>query len=231
MPKIICGKNSVIDAIKNNYGIIKILSTKPLTFDINNIPFEITTKDHLNSLTSLNHQGIVAIIHDDFSNYNYCSFEQILKDQPKIILILDHILDSHNLGAILRTTNAAGIKHIIIPDKRAAKINDVVMKISSGGFVNLKICKAKSLQPIIDKLKRQNYWIYSSTLTNNAQSYLDVNYNFPLAIIVGNESVGVSKTLIKMSDQQIYIPMQGTVQSLNVSVATGILLFEIIKNK
>lgn len=231
MPKFICGKNSVIDALKSkNINIKKIFLTKnqKLSFIPKNISIEIVDKSYLDEITSLNHQGIIAIIENDFT---YCSFEEIIKDNPSVVLILDHIEDVHNIGAILRTTNAAGIKHVIFPSKRSVLINEVVLKISSGGFVGLKIAKVNSLQPIIEKLKRKNYWIYASSLSPKAQEYSLVNYNFPLAIIVGNEAKGVSKTIINNSDQLVYIPMKGTVQSLNVSVATGILLFDIIKKQ
>ncbi|MBD5423299.1 MAG: 23S rRNA (guanosine(2251)-2'-O)-methyltransferase RlmB [Mycoplasma sp.] len=226
MSKFICGKNSVVDAIKNNFKITKIFSIKPLNFDSKNIEIEIVDKNFLDKLTSLNHQGIVAIIDD---NYSYYDFGRTIKDKPNIILILDHIEDVHNLGAILRTANAAGIKHIVIPDKRCAQINDAVLKISSGGFIDLKVSKVPSLQPIIEKLKRNNYWIYTTALNEKSIDYSIVNYNFPLALVVGNEAKGVSKTIINASDQLIKIPMYGTVQSLNVSVSTGIFLFEIIK--
>ena len=116
-----------------------------------------------------------------------------------------------------------------MPTKRSAEVNNVVLKISSGGFVGMKIVKVPSLQSTISKLKKANYWIYSSVLSKESKNYSMVNYNFPLVLVVGNESKGISKTLVKESDELIYIPIKGTVQSLNVSVATGIMLFEIIK--
>lgn len=230
MSKFICGRNSVHDALKDrNIKIKKILITKnqKLNFIPSNLNIEIVDKHFLDQLTNhLNHQGIVALIDQQFQYY---SVDQIIQDQPPIILILDHIEDVHNIGAILRTANAAGIKSIIIPDKRSATINETTLRISSGGFVGLKIAKVNSLQPVIEKLKKNNYWIYASALTEDAQDYTKVRYNFPLALVIGNEAKGVSKTIINHSDQLIYIQMKGTVQSLNVSVATGILLFNLIQ--
>lgn len=226
--KFICGKNSVQDAIKNKVSISKILSSKKLDFDVNNIKVEIVNKFELDRITNLNHQGIIAILKNDFQYY---SLDELLRHKPKIILVLDHIEDPHNLGAILRSANAAGINSIILPTKRSAEVNDIVLKISSGGFVGMKIVKAPSLQSTISKLKKANYWIYSSVLSKDSKNYSTINYNFPLVLIVGNESKGISKTLIKESDELVYIPIKGTVQSLNVSVATGILLFEIIKKE
>lgn len=223
--KLICGKNSVFDAIKNKIKIEKIYSIKPIEIN-ENIDIEIVSKEFLDNLTKLNHQGIVAITSNPF---NYTSIESIIRDKPKIILILDHIEDSYNFGAIIRTANAANINHIIIPDKRSVEVNDAVLKVSSGGFVGMKIAKVSSLQATIEKLKKNEYWIYSSGLQENAKDYKKASYNYPLAIVVGNEAKGISKTIEKASDELIYIPMKGSVQSLNVSVATGIILFELTK--
>ena len=154
MSKIICGKNSVIDAIKNNIKIQKIYTTKPLNFDSKNIPVEITTKEELNTMTPLNHQGVIAFIDNEFQ---YFSFNKMLDIKPEIILILDHIEDTHNFGAILRTANAAGVNNIIIPDKRSVEVNEAVLKVSSGGFVGMKIAKVSSLQATIEKLKKNEY--------------------------------------------------------------------------
>ncbi len=226
MSKIICGKNSVIDAIKNNYKIINIYTTRELNFNTKNIEVIYTDNKFLDSLTTNNHQGIVAIVEN---NFQYYSIKKIIEEKPNIILVLDHIEDPHNFGAILRSANAAGVNHIVIPDKRSIDVNDTVMKVSSGGFINMKISKVSSLQATIDLLKENNYWVYATTLNESAQDYSKVDYNSPTVLIVGNEAKGVSRTLIKASDQTIYIPMKGTVQSLNVSVATGILLFEVVK--
>lgn len=228
MSRIICGKNSILEAIKNNIEIEIIYCIKPLNISNRNIPYKITTKEYLDELTNnLNHQGLVAIVKEDFK---YFSIEIILKEKPKIVLILDHLEDSYNFGSIIRTANAAGIKHIIIPANRSVEINSAVLKVSSGGFVDMKVIKVNSLQSTIENLKKNNYWIYSSVLDKNAKNYQHISYNNPLCLVVGNESKGVSKTIIKASDELIYIPMSGTVQSLNVSVATAILLFSIVSN-
>ncbi len=226
--KYITGKNSVLDAISSQTRINKIYATYQYQDILEkfNIPYQIVNKSELDKIVTTNHQGIIAEVDDYFS---YCSIEEIINKKPQIILILDHIEDINNLGSILRTANAAGVFNIIIPDKRAAQINDKVLKISSGGFVKMNICKTPSIQATIDKLKKHNFWIYASCISENSQTYFKTQYNFPLALIVGNEAKGISSTIKKASDQLIYIPMHGTVQSLNVSIATGILLFNIIK--
>lgn len=226
--KYITGKNSVLDAISNKLKIKKIYATYQYqnVLEKFHIPYQIVNKNDLDKIVTTNHQGIIAEVDDYFS---YCSIEEIMHNKPEVILILDHIEDINNLGSILRTANAAGVFNIIIPDKRAAQINDKVLKISSGGFVNMNICKIPSIQVAIEKLKKNNFWIYASCISENAQTYFETQYNFPLALIVGNEAKGISSTIKKASDQLIYIPMNGTVQSLNVSIATAVLLFEIVK--
>lgn len=225
MAKFICGKNSVLEAIENNVPIDTLYVLKLLKLKNKSIKIKVITKDEMNEITNLNHQGYVAMLK---TNFQYSSIDDILNSRPPIVLVVDHIEDPHNFGAIIRSANAAGIRHIIIPKERSVNVNETVIRISSGGIVDMKIIRVNSLQSTIDKLKQNNYWIYASAI-EKGMKYDEVNYNFPLAIIVGNESKGVSKTLLKQSDQNIFIPMNGTVQSLNVSVATGIILFEIIK--
>ena len=226
--KYITGKNSVLDAISNKLKIQKIYATYQYQNVLQkfNVPYQRVNKNDLDKMVTTKHQGTIAEVDDYFS---YCSIQEIMHNKPEVILILDHIEDINNLGSILRTANAAGVFNIIIPDKRAAQINDKVLKISSGGFVKMTICKIPSIQVAIEKLKKNNFWIYASCISENAQTYFETQYNFPLALIVGNEAKGISSTIKKASDQLIYIPMNGTVQSLNVSIATAILLFDIVK--
>lgn len=223
----ISGKNSVLEAVKNNVDIEKIYVTKWFKFSNQNIKIEIISKEKMDELSQENHQGFLAKLK---FKYNYYPVEKVFLDQEERILILDHIVDPHNLGAIIRTANASGIKQIVIPNDRAANINETVVKVASGGINNLKITKVQSLQVFIDKLKKNNYWIYATAIDNGV-SYKKTNYNYPMALIVGNEGKGVSKTLLKQSDQNVFIPMFGSVQSLNVSTATAILLFDLIDKK
>lgn len=227
MGQLIYGKNSVIDALKSEIKIKNLYLLKPLNFKINNdIKVFIKTRNELDKLVNKNHQGFIAEIEE----FNYFSLQEIFKDQPKLVLILDHIEDPHNLGAIIRTANAAGVKHIILPKERAAKVTPAVLKVASGGTVNLKIIRVGSLTDSIIKLKKGGYWIYATSLENGTDIN-KVSFNDPTVLIVGNEGKGVSKAILKHSDQNVYIDMKGTVQSLNVSVATGIALFKIIESE
>ena len=227
MGKLICGKNSVRDVLAGQMSITKIYTANELGFDVDSeIEVIITDKKDLNRMTTLNHQGLIA----ELAHMNYYSVEELLEDKPSKVLVLDHIQDPHNFGAIIRTANAAGVKHIIIPKDRAALVTDVVMKISSGGIVGMKIIKVGSLNSTIKKLKEGGFWIYATAIENGSD-ITDVTFNFPMALIVGNEGKGVSRPLLKMSDQNVFIKMNGTVQSLNVSVATGVALFKIMENE
>ncbi len=222
MGKLICGKNSVMDAIDANMPITKIFVTKETNFNIDkDIQVIVKTRRELDDMTPVNHQGIIA----ELPELNFYSVDDIIKDKPERILVLDHIEDPHNFGAIIRSANAFGIKHIIFPKERAVPLNETVLKVSSGGFVGIKFIKVGSLNAAMTKLKKEGFWIYATAIENGS-SIKDVSFNFPMALIVGNEGKGISSPLLKMSDQNVYIKMDGSVQSLNVSVATGIALFK-----
>ena len=214
------GKHSVEDAIRAGLEIKKIYISSKINFKVpTHIKVIATTKDELDKMTKANHQGIIAEIKD----VDYFDKSIILKDKPEKVLILDHIQDVHNFGAIIRSANAFGFSHIVIPKDRAIKVTGVVMKVASGGLVNTKIIRVSSLSVFISFLKENNYWVYASALKGGVDAQ-QVVFNKPIGLIVGNEEKGVSKPLLKHADQKIFIPMQGTVQSLNVSVASAILM-------
>ena len=224
MKNIIYGKNSVLDAISSGVPIKKVYATKNTIRLIDrSLNAEVVSQFDLDKMAQGNNQGLVA----ELKEFNYFNIQEIYKDKPEKVLILDHIQDPHNFGAIIRTANARGIKHIIIPKDRAVQVTPTVLKVASGGYVDMKIIRVDSLQPTIKDMKDKGFWIYATALNDKAVTHKQATYNDPMAIIVGNEQKGVNNTLLKMADQVIYIPMEGTVQSLNVSVATGIVLFSI----
>ena len=224
MRNIIFGKNSVIDAFKANVPIKKVYATNNT---INLVPKHLDAKvlsmAEMDKLVKGNHQGLII----EIKEVNYFNIKDIFVDKPEKVLILDHIQDPHNFGAILRTANAAGVRHIILPKNRSVEVTPTVLKVASGGQVGTKIIKVESLQVAVKDLKDNGYWIYATALDENAKSHKQASFNKPMAIIIGNEQKGVNRTLIKAADELVYIPMNGTVQSLNVSVATGIILFSI----
>lgn len=225
MREYICGKNSVLDAIKSGIPIDTVYLVTKQSKETIEGPFNIKviSKQEMDKMTNLNHQGFLASLKE----FNYWNISEIAKDRPEKVLILDHVQDPHNFGAILRSANASGVKHIIIPKDRAVKVTPTVLKVASGGQAGIKIIRVDSLFSEVKKMKEMGFWIYSTTLDNESVSYKHASINYPMALVVGNEATGVSKPILKISDQKLHIDMQGTVQSLNVSVATGILLFMI----
>lgn len=224
MSKYICGKNSVLDALNNNLPIKKVyISPRVKLEEKNGVSIEVKSFEELDQMVQANHQGYVA----EISEFNYYNIDELLNDMPEKVLVLDHIQDPHNFGAIIRTANAAGVKHIIIPKDRTVKVTPTVLKVASGGHVGIKIIRVDSLYPTLSKMKDKGFWLYSSALDEQAINIDDVKFNYPMALILGNEQKGVNKTLLKFSDQKVFIDMKGTVQSLNVSVAAGIMLFKI----
>lgn len=225
MIALICGRNSVLEAIENNVPIKVIYTTGKIDFKVDSsIDVRKITKNELDKLSGFaNHQGIAA----EMKEINYFDMSVLEKDKPTKVLVLDHIQDPHNLGAILRSANASGVKHLIIPRDRAAKVTPTVLKVASGGLVGTKIIRVNSLLEAVKWLKDKQYWIYASALEEKSRPIDKVIFNENMAIIVGNEKTGVSSTLLKLADEKFFIPMRGTVQSLNVSVATGIILFSI----
>lgn len=225
-----CGRNSVLDAIKNKLPIQKIVILENSSF-LHNIKkqtqatIEIKDKTFFEKYDRDNHQGVIAFL-KDFPIYE---FKEIEKEKPKNILVLDHLQDPHNFGAILRTANAFGIKFIIIPKERSVGITSTVLKVSSGGFINTKIIKVNNISATLNKLKKLNYWIYVSALDSNAKRFDQVTYNKPSVLVLGNEGDGVSIPVIREADEVVYIEQKGTVQSLNVSVAAGLLIYQLTK--
>lgn len=172
------------------------------------------------------HQGIAAKI----GEYKYFKFKECLKsaknEKSPFILILDGIQDPRNLGSILRTSEGMGIKNIIIPQKRSSGITDVVWKSSMGAVGNLNICRTNNIPYIIGELKKNGFEIIATSLDTN-KFIEDYDYAYPVALIIGNEEQGVSQELLQLCDIKIKIPMQGKINSFNVSVASGIIMYSI----
>lgn len=228
--KYISGKNSVIDAVANKFPIknIYLTNAKNIVFFPNNIQDKIhlISIEEMNELTKTNHQGFIA----EIDSIQYQDINFLIKNKKQIVLILDHLQDTHNFGAIIRTANAFGVNDIIFPKENAVQINDTVLKVSSGGFVGMNFYKTNSLVSTIQKLKNNGFWIYTTKIDDQSVEINEANFNFPLAIVVGSEQKGVSKSVMNTSDQNVYISMKGNVQSLNVSVATAIILNVIAKS-
>ncbi|WP_027334450.1 23S rRNA (guanosine(2251)-2'-O)-methyltransferase RlmB [Mycoplasma elephantis] len=223
----IVGKNSVLDAVKNNYPIQEIYVN-----NINKIINEfrncrVMNKDFFDKFSNMNHQGYIAKIKPP----SIYELSIINKEKPSKILILDHIQDVGNFGAILRSANAFNFNYIIFPKDRCAKLTPQVLKISSGGFTNMKFIQVSNIASTLNYLKDEGYWIYASGFGEKSISLEKVNFNNQIALVIGNEEKGCSVPVIKNADVLVNVNMYGSVQSLNASVATGILMYEITRRK
>lgn len=251
--KLIIGRKPVLEALNSDEQISQVyilfgqeggiinairVAAKKRGIKINQIPqdkFRQLVKDK-------NAQGVAAVKSEqkfytlqeiiEFSknkNLQTHLFNKSLSEVP-LLLILDSIQDTHNVGAILRTAECSGVDGVIVTKHNSAPINETVAKTSAGASELVKICQVNNLANTIDELKKEGFWIVGSYL-GNSKPYTEVDYKIPIALIVGNEEKGIRKLTADKCDFLIHIPMKGKIQSLNVSVATGILLFEILRQR
>lgn len=177
---------------------------------------------------SHNHQGVIASV----SGYKYYDLDEVLSDFSHgngFFLILDEIEDPHNFGAIIRTAETAGVDAIIIPKRRAIQVNATVEKTSAGATSYVKIVRVSNLAQTVEKLQKNNVWIYS--LDMDGQCYTEADLRGNVALIVGNEGRGISRILREKSDFILSIPMKGAISSLNASVAASILMYEVVRQR
>lgn len=219
----VCGKNVFkeldITKIKKIYLAKNFKDQDVLKFiKDNNLKYVLTDSILLNKMIP-NNQGIIIDIHE----YNYGTLDDIKEDN--LVLILDHLEDPHNFGAIIRSCEARGVKNIIIPKDRSVNVNETVMKTSAGALSNVNIIMVKNLVHTINQLKDKEYFIYAAEA--GGQNFSQVDYAKKICLIIGSEGFGVSSLVKKNSDVIISIPMFGKINSLNASVAAGILLFGI----
>ena len=183
----------------------------------NHIRFELVDNYRLDKLVTGNHQGIVI----DIDDYNYYSLNDI--DNESFIVMLDHLEDPHNLGAIIRTCECAGIKSIILPKDRSVRVNETVMKVSTGALERVKIILVNNMVTAMDKLKDKGYFIYAADM--DGADYRTIDYAEKKVLVIGNEGKGISRLVSENSDVIISIPMKGELNSLNASVSAGILIY------
>lgn len=237
--KEIFGRKPVLEAIKsgqdieqiiipfgakgNFYGEIKSLSKKH-KIKISEIPshkFDQLSKGQ-------NTQGVIANIPE----FEYKTVDEIItgakKSKYPLLLLLDSIQDTHNLGAILRSAECFGVDGVLMTIHQSAPITGIVEKTSAGAVNHLKIAKVTNLNQEIKRLKDEGFWIVGSSL-ENSQDYTTVDYKMPTALIIGNEEKGIRQLVADNCDFLVHIPMKGKIQSLNVSVAAGVLLAEITR--
>lgn len=186
----------------------------------NKIHFEFVNINRLDKMVKENHQGIVI----DVDDYEYYKLNDILDEQ--FVICLDHLEDPHNLGAIIRTCECAGIKAIVIPDNRSVRVNETVMKISAGAINNVKVVLVSNLNNALKKLKDNLFFVYTADM--DGKNYKTVDYAEKKVLVIGAEGKGVSRIIREASDEIISIPMHGKINSLNASVSAAILIYGMI---
>ncbi|WP_371821646.1 23S rRNA (guanosine(2251)-2'-O)-methyltransferase RlmB [Gemella sp. zg-1178] len=240
--EIIAGRNSILEAINAGREINKILFQEGIEkgrlksiFAIANekkIICQEVPKRKLDNLTTERHQGLVAFV----APYNYYELDEMLNslgtiDKDTTLLLLDHIEDPHNLGAIIRSAEASGIKGVIIPKRRAAVVSQTVVKSSAGAIEYMPVARVGNLLDSINKLKEKGFWIAGTSLGKNSENYTKIARDVPLVIVIGNEGDGISKSVSEACDFLYHLPMLGKTQSLNASVAAGIIMYERIRKE
>lgn len=239
---LIIGRNAVIEALKSDRTIECVYVSKGdlegsikvalgLAKDKGVVIKEADRRKLDTMCDGLNHQGIVARV----TPFKYCEVNDILEDakrkeQQPFIVILDEIEDPHNLGSIIRTAELCGVHGIIIPKRRNVGVTSTVYKCSAGAIEHMKIAKVTNINATIDMLKEQGIWIYGADIDGKDYSY-NTYFSGPCALIIGSEGKGISSLTLKKCDLLVKIPMIGKINSLNASVAGGIMMYEVLKGR
>lgn len=234
------GKNQVIEALKNDATINKIYVDQNFSTrkdDVislarkTKVKIEFLPKKVLDSISKTgHHQGYIA----ETVDFCYCQIEDILqnakeKNHSPFVVLLDGIEDPHNLGAIIRTCECAGVDGIVIPKIRACQVNETVVRTSAGAISNMKIARVTNLKEAIDILKDNGLWIYVSE--TGGDNLYTTNLTGPIGIVIGSEGNGVKQSLRAYCDGIVTIPLKGSVNSLNASVANAIVVYEILRQR
>jgi 23S rRNA (guanosine2251-2'-O)-methyltransferase len=222
---IIYGKNAVLEAIRSEKAINTVYVAKGCKgFNLPGVVVKEVTAEKLNSLSEGNrHGGVIA----ELSAVEYSSVDEILASSPKpFVLILDEIEDPHNLGALIRTAEAAGVDGVIIPKRRSAAVTGAVYAASAGAVAHMKIARVTNLVDTIKTLKSHNIWVYGADMDGIPYSQADFSGG-GTALVIGSEGRGLGRLVRESCDMIVSVPMRGKINSLNVSVCGGILMFAV----
>lgn len=238
---IIFGRNPVLEAIRSGREIDRLYIAHGVTSgSISEIIAKCSARGILIKEISSqkldyycnggNHQGVALMI----ASHEYSTVEEILefaktRNESPFIIICDEIEDPHNLGAIIRTAESCGVHGIIIPKRRSASLNATVAKTSAGALEYMKVARVTNIANTIDLLKKEGVWIFGADM--DGKDYKKFDYSVPLALIIGNEGKGIGTLTRKKCDEIISLPMRGKINSLNASVAAGILMYEVLKHR
>lgn len=239
---IVFGIQPVLEALRSGKSMDKILlqrdiirspkvtsimnQAKALGIPISNVPLP-----KLHKITRKNHQGVIAMV----AAIQFMPLHMVVQNiydegQSPFLLILDRVTDVRNFGAICRTAECAGVHAIVIPQKGAAQVNSDAMRTSSGALNYIPVCRVLNLEKTLVFLQESGLQVVACTEKAEAQIY-DIDLNIPLAIVMGSEEDGISSGILRKVDHQAKIPLVGQVSSLNVSVATGVSLFEAVRQR
>lgn len=240
--QIIFGVRAVIEAIdagkemekvllkggQGNSDIFRELKTKLHDWKI---PFQYVPMEKLNSITRKNHQGVIAYV----SEISYSEIEFVLpqvfeEGKTPLILVLDQITDVRNFGAIARTAECAGVDAIVIPFKGGARITSEAIKTSAGALHKIPVCRHPDLRLLLDYLKNSGLQVFGASEKAGKTLY-EADFTLPAAVVMGSEDKGISAQLFEYIDHPVAIPQYGTISSLNVSVASGVILFEALRQR
>jgi 23S rRNA (guanosine2251-2'-O)-methyltransferase len=238
---LIFGMRPVIEAIHAGQEIHKVLLRKGGSSDnlgdllnlmkTHEIPAQFVPVEKLNRITSKNHQGVIAFL----SSIEYDNLEKLIpmlyeEGRNPLILLLENVTDVRNFGSIARSAECAGVDALVIPSTGSAQINSDAVKTSAGALNYIKVCRTRSLKESVVYLKNSGFSIIAAT-EKASKVYYHANLTGPTAIVLGAEDTGLSGEILRLADELVCIPMLGNIASLNVSVASGILLFEVIRQR
>lgn len=232
------GLRPVIEAITSGAQVERVLLQNglggPLAGELKglirdrNIPFQYVPVEKLNKMTTGNHQGVVATM----AAVKYHSFMDLVEtlSDSALVVVLDHVTDVRNMGAIARTAECTGVAALVVPDHGSAAMNEDAIKTSSGALLRLPVCREQNLKTVINLAKQYGYQVVAST-EKGAVHYREVDFRKPTLLIMGNEETGISPELLKLSDVRAKLPIVGEVASLNVSVAAGVMMYEALEQR
>lgn len=221
------GKNVLNEVLSNPKKVKKLYITSNMkderimkSIRENKIQFESVSKEAMDRMVKGNHQGIMAIIDD----YTYTDYKTMYNDS--LVVMLDHLEDPHNFGAIIRTCEAAGVQSIIIPKDRSVDINETVMKTSTGALEYVNVARVNNLVKVMNDFKDNGFFVYGAEA--DGVSCKTCHYSDKVLLIVGSEGNGLSRLVRENCDEIVSLPMKGHVNSLNASVAAAILIYDIV---
>lgn len=238
---LVIGRNAVVEALRSGQQLDRIyLDTRATGEDIseikrlaaqNSVPVNYVPAAKLNSFNVTNHDGCVAQI----AKVQYQNLQDVISlvienGEAPLLLILDGITDIRNIGGIARTALCCGVHAIVIPDKGVGALNEDAILTSAGALETIPVCRVNSLMKAVDELHLNGIRVFASEMTAD-KNVADADFKEPCAIVMGSEEKGIYPALMKICDEKIKIPMAGGFESLNVSVATGIILYEVMKQR